>query len=102
MTRSSSLAMRRLSIEIKSRKYVKGYGFLSFARTYEKKLLDTGLNGSKNVVHKVGEFLGSKIADAVSQLNNEIIVKPDENPINVKEITIPIETRNEILNKVRK
>ena len=94
--------MRRLSIETKSRKYVKGYGFLSLARAYEKNLLDTGLNASKNVVHKVGEFLGNKIADAVTQLNNDKILKPDENPINVKEITIPIETRNEILNKVRK
>ena len=64
--------------------------------------MDTGLNASKNVVHKVREFLGNKIADAVTQLNNDKIVKPDENPINVKEITIPIETRNEILNKLRK
>ena len=33
---SSSLAMWRYSIEPKTRKYVKGYGFLSFARKYEK------------------------------------------------------------------
>ena len=64
--------------------------------------MDTGLNASKNVVHKVREFLGNKTADAVTQLNNDKIVKPDQNPINVKEITIPIETRNEILNKLRK
>ena len=64
--------------------------------------MDTGLTASKNVVHEVREFLGNKIADAVTQLNNDQIVKPDENPINVKEITIPIETKNEILNKLRK
>ena len=28
--------MTRYSIEPKTRKYVKGYGFLSFARKYEK------------------------------------------------------------------
>ena len=34
MTRSSSLAMRQYSIEAKTRKCVKGYGFLSFPRKY--------------------------------------------------------------------
>ena len=63
MTRSSSLAMRRYSIEARIRKYVKGYGFLSFARKFEKQLLDTGLDSlktaSKKVVHKAGGFLGN-------------------------------------------
>ena len=36
MTRSSILAMRRLSIETESRKYVKGYGFLSFDEHMKK------------------------------------------------------------------
>ena len=51
--------MTRYSIEPRTRKYVKGYGFLSFARNLSikcrKHLLDTGLdalkNGSKNVAH---------------------------------------------------
>ena len=64
MTRSSSLAMRRYFIEPRTRKYVKRYGFLSFARNvcnkYRKKLLDTRINYSKKVVHKTGEFLGGK------------------------------------------
>ena len=34
MPRSLSLAMRRYSIEPRTRKYVKGYGFLSFARKF--------------------------------------------------------------------
>ena len=38
--------MPRYSKEPRTRKYVKGYGFLSFARKY-KKLLDTGLDASK-------------------------------------------------------
>ena len=59
------------SIEPRTRKYVKGYGFLSFARKYKKQLLDTGLDSlkttSKKVVHKAGEFLGNKIANAVAK-----------------------------------
>ena len=49
----------------RTRKYVKGYGFLSFARKYKKQLLDTGLNASKKVVYKASEYLGNKIADTV-------------------------------------
>ena len=41
MTRSSSLAMRRYSIEPRTTKYVKGYGFLSLPRKNKKQLLDT-------------------------------------------------------------
>ena len=57
--------MRRFSIEPKTRKYVKGYGFLSFARKYKKQLLNMGLyavkTASKKEVHKEGEFLGKKM-----------------------------------------
>ena len=52
MTPSSSLAMGRYSIEQRTRKYVKGYGFLSFARIYEKQLLDTGLDSLKTASKK--------------------------------------------------
>ena len=56
--------MWRHSIERRTKKYVKGYGFLSFARKYKKQLLDTGLDSLKNpsekVVHRAGEFLGNK------------------------------------------
>ena len=66
--------MRRYSIESRIRKYVKGYGFLSFARKYKKQVLDTGLDavkaGSKKVVHKAGEYIGNKIADAVTKSEN--------------------------------
>ena len=62
--------MRRYSIETRTRKYVKGYGFLYFARKYEKQLLHAGLHplklASKQVDHKTGEFFGNKVADAVS------------------------------------
>ena len=44
MTCSLSLAMLQYSIEPVTRKYVKGYELLSFARKYKKQLLDTGLD----------------------------------------------------------
>ena len=54
--------MRQYSIEPRTRKYVKGYGFLSFARKHKKQLLDyIGLNASKIVVHKAGEFYEIKL-----------------------------------------
>ena len=33
--------MKQYFLEPRTRKYVKGYGFLSFVRKYEKQLLDT-------------------------------------------------------------
>ena len=98
--------MRQYSIEPRTRKYVKRYGLLSFAKKYKKQLLDTGLDSlkaaSKNVVHKAGEYLGNKITDAVTKSNDDKIVKLDENLRNVEEIIIPLEKRDEILNKLRK
>ena len=45
-----------------TRKYVKGYAFLSFVRKYKKQLLDIGLDSlktaSKKVAHTSGKFLG--------------------------------------------
>ena len=72
----------RYSTETKFRKYVKGYGFLSFARTfgnkYGKKLMDTatktGIDAakttSKRVIQKTaeatGDLIGNKIADKIN------------------------------------
>ena len=77
--------MTQYSIEPKTRKYVKGYGFLSFARKYKKQILDT--DASKNVVHEAGEFIGNKIEDAVTKPNDDKIVKQEL----VEEIIIPPE-----------
>ena len=55
------------SIEQRTRKYVKGYSFLSLARKYKKQLLNKGLDASKKVVYKASEYLGNKIADAVTK-----------------------------------
>ena len=60
--------------------------------------MDTGLDASKKLVHKAGEFLGNKIADTVTKSNNDNIEKQEP----VEEIIIPPEKREEILNKLRK
>ena len=76
--------MTHYSIEPKTRKYVKGYAYLSFARNlsnkYGKQLLDTAaINVSKKVTHEAvkttGAFLGNKIADALAKLYDDRIVK---------------------------
>ena len=90
-----------------TRKYVKGYGFLSFVRNlskkYRKQLLDTGLDvlktASKKVVHKaaeaIDEFVGNNIADKTVKQKPVI----DENSGNVEEIIILPEKSVEIVNE---
>ena len=72
----------RYSIETKYRKYVKGYGFLSFARKfgdkYRKKPMDTATktkrdaakSASKRVVQKTAEatedLIGNKVTDKIT------------------------------------
>ena len=74
----------RYSLEPNYRKYVKGYGFLSFARKfgdkYAKKLMDTATKtgiddaktASKRVVQKTaeatGDLIGNKIADEITSV----------------------------------
>ena len=93
--------MIRYSIETRTTKYVKGYGFLSFARNlfnkYGKQLLDTtaktGLDSlksaSRKVVHKAakatGKFIGNKISDKVVKPKPV----PDENLRDVEGKFIP-------------
>ena len=73
----------RYSTEPRFRKYVKGYGFLSFAKKcgnkYGKKLMDAGTKtgidaaktASKRVVQKTeatGDLIGNKIADKITSI----------------------------------
>ena len=56
--------MTLYSVESRTRKYVKGYGYLSLAgnlsKKYEKQLLDTAskirINASKKVIHIAAEI----------------------------------------------
>ena len=74
----------RYSIEPKFRKYIKGYGFLLFARKfnnkYGKKLIDTttktGIEAAKTASKRVvqetaeatGDLIGNKIADKITSI----------------------------------
>ena len=100
----------RYSTEPKYRKYVKGYGFLSFARkfgdSYGKKLRDTATKtrmdaaktASKRVVKKTaeatGDLIGNKIADKITS-------KEKEKPKETKEIYIPIQKRQQIIDDLK-
>ena len=95
--------MTQYYMEPRARKYIKEYGFLSFARNlankYKKQLLDIKVyflkTASKKVVHKAGVFIGNKIANAVNKSDNDKIVKPDENSRNIEEIITPPEKERE-------
>ena len=74
----------RYSLELKFKKYVQDYGFLSFAKKigdkYDKKLMDTARKtgtdasktASKRVVQRTAEatrdLIGNKIADEISSV----------------------------------
>ena len=102
----------RYSTEPKFRKYLQGYGFLSFARKlgdrYGKKLIDTatktGIDAaktpSKRVVQKtaevIGDLIGNKIADKITSIS-----KTKEKTNKPEEIHIPPEKRQQIINDLR-
>ena len=59
--------------------------------------LDSLKTASKRVANKTGEFLGNSIADTVTNLCNQKVVKTEP----FAEIISPPEKRDEILNKLR-
>ena len=77
----------RYSIEPRDRVYVKGYGFMSFARSmsnkYGKKLVDTAKKSatdaiktaSKRAIQKTAEatcdLIGNKIADEITSISKK-------------------------------
>ena len=85
----------RYSIEPRDRIYVKGYGFMSFARSmsnkYGKKLVDTAKKSatdaiktaSKRAIQKTaeatGDLIGNKIADKITSISKK--------PVKDKELT---------------
>ena len=104
----------RYSIEPKFRKYVKGYGFLSFAKKignkHGKKLMDTATKtgmdavkiASKRVIQKTaetaGDLIGNKIADKITSIGKP---KPKEKTKEIEEIHIPPKKRQEIIDDRR-
>ena len=68
----------RYSIELRERRYVKGYGFMSFARNfsdkYNKSLMDASKKFAKTAGKQIlketakatGDLIGNKIADKIT------------------------------------
>ena len=104
----------RYSTELRFRKYDKGYGFLSFARTlgdkYGKKLMDTATKtgihaaktASKRVVQKTAEvavdLIGNKIADKIASVGKS---KEGDKTKNVEETFITPEKRKQIIDELK-
>ena len=104
----------KYSTKPRFRKYVKGYGFLSFARKFDdiygKKLMDTATKtgmddaktASKRVIQKIAEatrdLIGNKIADKITSIGKS---KEKEKTNKAEEIYIPPEKRQQIIDDLR-
>ena len=100
----------RYSPEPKYRKYVKGYGFLSFAKKfgdkYGKILMDaatkTGIDAAKTASKRViqitaeatGDLIGNKIAEKITSLGKAKSKKKEDKR---QEVYIPPEKRQQII-----
>ena len=90
----------RYSIEPRFRKYVKGYGVLSFAKNfgnkYGKKLMDTATKTGTDAAKTASKRVVQKTAEATST------GKPKEKETKqTEEIYIPPEKRQQIINDLR-
>ena len=101
----------RFLTEPRSRKHVKGYGFLSFATKfgdkYGKKLMDTATKTEidtakpafKRVVQKTaeatGDLIGNKKADKITSLGKTKSIEIEDE---IQGIYIPPEKRQQIIN----
>ena len=116
----------RYSIEPRDRIYVKGYGFLSFAKNigenlsnkYGQKFFDTAKNfanepikiASKKAAQKAaeatGDLIGNKIADKITSISKKAV---EELPINNEDVEITTckkryispEERQQIIDELR-
>ena len=102
------------STEPKYRKYVKGYSFLPFAKTfgdrYGKKLMNTatktGIDAAKtaskrvlqNTAEATGDLIENKIADKITSIGKS---KEKEKTKKAEEIYIPPEKRQQIIDDLR-
>ena len=70
----------RYSIEPKERRYVKGYGFMSFARNvsdkYSKSLMDKGIDVSNKFAKTAGKKVLKETAKATRDLiGNKLLIR---------------------------
>ena len=88
------------------KKYVKGYGFLSFSRKfgnkYGKKLMDAAKTASKRLVQKTVEatwdLIGNIIADKITSIGKP---KEKEKTKEIEEIYVSPEKRQQIIDDLR-
>ena len=99
----------RYSIQPKKRIYVKGYGFISFARNfrdkYSKSSIDKGIDVSKTFAETDGKRILKKSAEATGDLignkiADKITTKPIKNDLTNERYVSP-EERQEIINRLR-
>ena len=104
----------RYSIEPRERRYVKGYGFLSFARNigthaakvaknmsnkYSQKLVDSAKRAIQKTAEVTGDLIGNKIADKITSAS-----KKSQNEVNnemPKERYISPKERQKIIDELR-
>ena len=107
----------RYSTERRLRKYVKGYGFLLFAKNfgnkYGKKLMDTttktGIDAarttSKRIVQKTaeatGDLIGNKIDDKITSIDKPKEKEKTKEKKEIEETYIPPEKRKQIIDDLR-
>ena len=99
----------RYSIEPRKRRYMKGYGFMSFARNfsdkYSKSLIDKGIDVSKNFAKTADKRILRKSAEAMSDLignkiADKITVKLIKNDVTNERHVSP-EERQKIIDELR-
>ena len=102
----------RHSIEPRDRVYVKGYGFMSFARSmsnkYGKKLVDTAKKSardamktaSKRAIQKTaeatGDLLGNKIADKITSVSKKS-TKKMQNQLLIRKVIYHLKKDSKLL-----
>ena len=108
----------RYSIEFRERRFVKGYGFMSFARNfsdkYSRSLIDKGIDvnkkfaktAGKKILKKTakatGDLIGNKIADKITaKSHNEEIQSDEVNNEIPKERYISSKERQKIIDELK-
>ena len=116
----------RHSLEPKHRRYVKRYGFLSFANKYGKKMINAGMKAGKKIAESkntrdfaktagkrvisktaeaAGDLVGSKIADKITSMkkppSGHSISEKERQVDETDDIFIPPEKRAQIIKDLR-
>ena len=112
----------RYSIEPRDRIYVKGYGFMSFAKNlsnkYSQKIIDTAKKSATDTIktasqqaiqktaEATGDLVGNKMADKITSISKKSTKKlptidEDEELSTHKKIYVSPEERQQIIDELR-